>query len=39
MLTKMLQEMLSLSGEETGDIFASFFVLLYRIWIFFHKYI
>lgn len=31
MLTKMLRETSSLGGEETGDIFASFPVLLYSI--------
>jgi len=30
-LTKMLREMSSLGGEETGGIFASFSVLLYSI--------
>lgn len=31
MLTKMLTEMSSLGGRETGVIFASFFVLPYSI--------
>ena len=29
--TKMLRELLSPDGEESGDILASFFVLLYGI--------
>lgn len=31
MFTKMLRELLSPDGEESGDILASFFVLLYGI--------
>lgn len=34
-----VKRLLSLDGEESGDIFASFFVLLYSIWIFSPKYI
>lgn len=38
MLTKTLSETVPLGGEGTEDIFASFFVLLCSICIFFDKY-